>query len=66
MEHGKKSEYSLLPSFLASTLSVLNPRNNNLTSFGHAISFTLYQQIRAVVEFIQQVIIDIVNMSWTK
>ena len=42
MTHLRESDYRLLPSFIASTLSVLNPRNNDLTSFGHAISFALH------------------------
>ena len=42
MAHGRESDYRLLLSFIASTLSVLNPRNNDLKSFGHAISFALH------------------------
>ena len=42
MAQGSKSNYSLLPLFIASTRSVLNPRNNALKSFGHAIDFTLH------------------------
>ena len=42
MAHGRESDYRLLLSFIASTLSVLNPRNNDLKSFEHAISFALH------------------------
>ena len=42
MAQGSESDYRLLPSFIASTLSVLNPRNNDLKSFGHAIAFVLH------------------------
>ena len=42
MAHGRESDYIILPSFIASTLSVLNPRNNDLNSFGHAIDFALH------------------------
>ena len=34
-----KSDYRLLPSFIASTRSVLNPMNCDVKSFGHAIVF---------------------------
>ena len=42
MTHRSESDYRILPSFIASTLLVLNPRNNELKSFGHAIAFTLH------------------------
>ena len=42
MAQGSESDYRLLPSFIASTRSVLNPRNNNLKSFGHDFAFALY------------------------
>ena len=42
MAQGSESDYRLLPSFIASTRSVLNPRNNDLKSFGHAIAFALH------------------------
>ena len=42
MAQGSESDYRLLPSFIASTRSVLNPRNNDLKSFGHAIVFALH------------------------
>ena len=42
MAQGSESEYRLLPSFIASTRSVLNPMNNYLKSFGHAIAFALH------------------------
>ena len=42
MALGSESDYRLLPSFIASTLSVLNPRNNDLKSIGHAIAFALH------------------------
>ena len=42
MPHRSESDYRLLPSFIASTLSVLNPRNNDLKSFGHAIAFAIH------------------------
>ena len=43
MALGSESDYRLLPSFIASTRSVLNPRNNDLKSFGHhAIAFALH------------------------
>ena len=41
MAQGSESDYRLLPSFIALTRSVLNPKNNNLKSFGHAIAFAL-------------------------
>ena len=42
MAQGSESDYRLLPSFIASTRSVLNQRNNDLKSFGHAIAFTFH------------------------
>ena len=36
------SDYRLLPSFIVSTRSVLNPLNNDLTNFRHAIVFALH------------------------
>ena len=39
MAQGSESDYRLLPSFIASTRWVLNPRNRDLKSFGHAIIF---------------------------
>ena len=42
MEQGSESDYRLLPSFIASTLSVLNPMNSDLKTFGHAIAFALH------------------------
>ena len=42
MAQGSESDYRLLPSFIASTLSVLNPMNNDLKSFGQAIAFALH------------------------
>ena len=42
MAQDSESDYRLLPSFIASTQSVLNPRNNDLKSFGHAIPFALH------------------------
>ena len=42
MAHDRKSDYRLLPSFIASTRSVLDPQNNDLKSFGHAIAFALH------------------------
>ena len=43
MAQGSESDYRLLPSFIASTRSVLNPNINYLKSFGHAIALALYQ-----------------------
>ena len=42
MVQGSESDYRLFPSFIASTRSVLNPRNNDLNSYGHAIAFALH------------------------
>ena len=42
MAQGNESDYRLLPSFIASTLSVLNPRIYDLKSFGHAIAFAFH------------------------
>ena len=39
MAQGTESDYRLIPSFIASTRSVLNPKNRDLKSFGHAIVF---------------------------
>ena len=39
---GSESDYRLLPSLIASTLSVLIPRNNDLKSVRHVISFALH------------------------
>ena len=66
MALGSESDYRLLPSFIASTRSVLNPRNNDLKSFGHAIALLFIQQIGSLAKFIQRVIVDLVNMGWTK
>ena len=41
MAQGSESNYRLFPSFIASTRSVLNPKNRDLRSFGHAIIFSL-------------------------
>ena len=37
MPQNSESYYRLLPSYILSTRSVLNPINQELTSFGHAI-----------------------------
>ena len=42
MAQSSESDYRLLPSYIASTRSVLNPRNNDLKSFGQAIAFALH------------------------
>ena len=42
MAQSIESDYRLLPSYIASTRSVLNPRNNDLQIFGHAIAFSLF------------------------
>ena len=42
MAQCSESYYRLLPSFIISTRSVLNPINNDLKSFGHAIGFALH------------------------
>ena len=42
MAQCSESDYRLLPSFIVSTRSVLNPMNNDLKSFGHAIAFALH------------------------
>ena len=42
MAQGSESDYRLLPSFIASTRTVLNPQNNDLQSFGHSIVFALH------------------------
>ena len=39
MAQGTESDYRLIPSFIASTRSVLNPKNRDLKRFGHAIVF---------------------------
>ena len=39
MAQNSESDYRLLPSFILSTRSVLNPINHDLKSFGHAIVF---------------------------
>ena len=65
MAQGSELDYILLPLFIASTFSVLNLRNNDLRSFGHAIAFLFIQQIGNVAEFIQHIKINLVNMGWT-
>ena len=42
MAQCSESNYRLLPSFIVSTRSVLNPMNNDLKSFLHAIAFALH------------------------
>ena len=42
MAHISESDFRLLPSFIVSTRSVLNPMNKDLKSFGHAIAFALH------------------------
>ena len=42
MAQGSESDYRLSPSIIASTLSVLNPMNNDLKNFGHGIAFALH------------------------
>ena len=39
MAQNSKSDYRLLPSYILSTRSVLNPINRDFKSFGHAIVF---------------------------
>ena len=39
MAQNSESDYRLLPSFILSTRSVLNPINQDVKSFGHAIVF---------------------------
>ena len=39
MAQNSESDYRLLPSYILSTRSVLNPINQDLKSFGHAIVF---------------------------
>ena len=43
MAHSSSSDYRLLLSYIILTRSVLNPRNNDLKSFGHATAFALDQ-----------------------
>ena len=43
MALNSESDYRLLPSFILSTRSVLNPINQDLQRFGHAIVFAHYQ-----------------------
>ena len=45
MAQGSESDYRLLPLFIVSTRSFLNPLNNDLKSFGHAIAFALHLTI---------------------
>ena len=42
MAQTNKLDYRLLPSFIASTLSVLKTINNNFQSIDHAIDFAFY------------------------
>ena len=42
MAQCSESDYRLLPSFIVSTRSVLNPMNNDLKSFAHAIAFAFH------------------------
>ena len=42
MAQSSELDYKLLPLFIASTRSVLNPRINDLKSFGHAVAFALH------------------------
>ena len=42
MVQSSGSDYRLFPSFIASTRSVLNPRNNDIKSFGHAIAVAFH------------------------
>ena len=42
MAQSSESDYRLVPSYIASARSVLNPRNNYLKSFRHAIAFALH------------------------
>ena len=42
MAQCSESDYRLLPSFIVSTRSALNPMNNDLKSFGYAIAFALH------------------------
>ena len=39
MAQNSESDYRLLPSYILTTRSVLNPINQDLKSFGHAIDF---------------------------
>ena len=42
MAQCSESDYRLLPSYIVPTCTVLNPINNDLKSFGHAIVFALH------------------------
>ena len=42
MAQRSESDNRLLPSYIASTRSVLNLKNDDLKSFGHAIAFALH------------------------
>ena len=42
MEQNSESDHRLLPSYILSTRSVLNPINQDLNSFGHAIVFAYH------------------------
>ena len=42
MAQGSESIFQLLPSFICSTGSVLNPKHRDLQSFGHAIIFAYH------------------------
>ena len=44
MAQGSESDYRILPSFIASTLSVLNSMNSYLKSFKHTVVFALHQK----------------------
>ena len=52
------SDYRILQSFIALIRFVLNPKNNDLKSFKHAITYVLHQQIRTFATFIHQEIVD--------
>ena len=42
MAQNSESDYRHLPSYILSTRSVLNPSNQDLKSFGHAIVFAYH------------------------
>ena len=63
MAQGTVSDYLPLPSFIASTRSVLHPKNRDLKRFEHAIVYAFFRQIGTLTVINQQKIVDLFNIT---
>ena len=66
MAQGSESNFRLLASFIASNRSVLNTKIMIEQASDMQLRLLFIQQIGSLAQFIQRVIVDIVNMGLTK